>query len=531
MISDNIRHFFSGIRELISTMPARTSREIEMKNLYARAFSHARAVVQGGQAPMITRGEGNYFGCRASYSPAANKSRVRDDWASSIKSLTSLIIDEWETIVSRSELAMRTDAYAKAARNILLDHIVGSGLRPFPAVKDGNGKMVDSINKALSDDWKRFNDQGVRTGNNPMTLYESQRLRLGTIIDTGAVLTNIVQSKQGSHLPIAFQFLKPTRLKMEYDDNYTEDNETIKAVKRIHGMEINDYGEVTGFRLNGYDGIIPANKMMINFYQQECEQYMGLPWLTPVLPFFWDLQNLLQDRMLASRLVEKVALWIKKTSKKTLMQAQDSDDEIPWESATILSTGDKPELIQSQDRVSETFAPLVRLYLHGIGAGLGFSYHLLTRDLEGVNFSSTRFNTIKDNKYFQSLYKWFVKGPCANDWNQFVKWEFLTSKIHNYGVAQYNRDPWYYSQVYWLPEGEDWIDPLKDAQALKISYESGWLTLQEICQLKGKDWHAILKQRSIEKSTIKELGLDDILSQDQVMIEAQKETEKETEDA
>jgi lambda family phage portal protein len=507
----NMRHIGARVaeayREARSTVPSKISAEQRERELYQRAMTHAKALYYSGR-----------------YAPGADQSRLRNDWLTSVKSMTSLLSAEWKTLVARSEFATRTNAYAKSARTVIIDHVVGSGLRPFAAVRLMNGKRLDSVNKILERDWERFNDQGVRDGNSHKTFYDSQRLAIGTIFDEGAVLTNTVPSRPDSWLPYAFQILKPTRLDFTKDTWTTTGNSygehvDIASPTVIHGMNLNQYGECTGFNLVNEAAQRSPNEMAIHYYQQEAEQYLGLPWLTPVLPFTWDLGQILEDRLVASRIIERLALWVKKTSKKTMMQTADEDDgTIPWERGSILSTQDKPEVIQAQSNFSDTFGALVRLYLHGIGAGLGFSFILLTRDLDGVNFASSRFNKIADNRFFQSLYRWFAKGYCQSVWDKFVEWEFLSGKIPGFTYSQYKADPWYYNQCYWLPEGEEWVDPLSDAKALDVAYKNGWMTLQEVCASQGKDWKSVLNQRATEKQLMTDLGLTELLPVDQLAL-------------
>lgn len=508
----NMRHIGARVaeayREARATVPSRASAEQREKELYQRAMSHAKQLYYSGR-----------------YAPGADQSRLRNDWLTSIKSMTSLLSAEYKTLVARSEFATRTNAYAKSARTVIIDHVVGSGLRPFASVRLMNGNRLDSVNKILERDWARFNDQGIRDGNSHKTFYDSQRLALGTIFDTGAVLTNVVSSREGSWLPYAFQILKPTRLDFSRDTWTTFSSNSFGELLNtsgpmiVHGMELNSFGECTGFNLVNEVSPRSTSTMAIHYYQQEAEQYLGLPWLTPVLPFTWDLGQILEDRLVASRIVERLALWVKKTSKKTLLQTADEDDgTIPWERGSIMSTDNKPEVIQAQSGFNDTFGALVRLYLHGIGAGLGFSFILLTRDLDGVNFASSRFNKIADNRFFQSLYRWFAKGYCQSVWDKFVEWEFMSGKIPGFTYSQYKADPWYYNQCYWLPEGEEWVDPLSDAKALDVAYKNGWMTLQEVCASQGKDWKAVLSQRATEKDLMSELGLTELLPVDQLAL-------------
>ena len=500
------KHIYNGIRDTLKTIPIGSgARDGELRAAYSRAYSHAKQVLTGTSP--IYKNE-LFSGMR--YYGGADTSRTRAEWSTTPRSMTDLITTEYRPLVARSELCIRTNPYAQQAQRIFKDHVVGGGYRPFPAVKDRSGKMVDSVNKVLEEDWKRFNDQGIRTGSAEMTVSDSMGFVFSEIFADGGVLCNTVNSKNGSWLPIALQFVKTTNLDWS-KDNYLISNNSVALNKKniIHGMILDSFGSVEGYHIDGVKDPISSDRMKIFFRQRECQQFLAFPWLAPVLPTIYDLDQVLQNRMFAMRILESIAFWIKKSSAPDIVAGANDDDEIPIDRGLIMKTKDKPEVVQSEDRVSETFAPLVRLYLHSVAAGLGFSYVLLTRDLSNVNFASTRYNYIHDNQTFTELFRWFSKiSYCKYVWETFVKWEFLTGKIPNYTFAMYQSDPWYYSQVYWLPEGREWVDPLKDNQALKLAYDSGWLTFQDICALKGKDWRAVLGQHAIEKEKMVELGLE-----------------------
>jgi capsid protein len=507
----DIRHLFGSIRDAFTSLPSRISEKAVIRDAYNRAYNHARNI-------MTTD---NYrFGSRA-YLPSADKSRLRDDWDTAIRSNTSLVVDHWRTIVARAERAQRTNPFARNARRVMIDHIFGSGIKPYPAVKDDNGDLDDGINNQLAADWERFNDECQRGGNVDLTCYDAQRLELGTIIDTGAVLLNTVPSRKGSMLPIAFRCFKPTRLDWSHDSYTNLSDEKIIDTAVVHGMRLNDYGEAIGYHMDWRKEPYSPDLMKIFFYQDECEQYLPFPWLTPVLPFSFDLEMVLQDRIFASRLIERIAWWVKSSGSKSLTNSLDTDETLPIEPGLVMRTREKPELIQSQDRVSETFEPLIRIYVYGMALGLGFSHNLLTRDMRDTNYASARSNRIADNRFFRTMFQSLRKTTPQYKYNQFVKYEFLTGRIKGASASDYLENPWRFNQCYWLPrEGEEWVDPLKDAQALYLLYKMGVMTLQDICSLKGKgDWRAVLTQKAKEKEFLKELDLKELLSDDAKMVE------------
>lgn len=451
------------------------------------------------------------------YSPGADTGVMRGDWITSSKSATQMIREDFKNLCARSELAYRTDAVARRAINILTTFVVGQGNKPFPAVKYRNGDPVEGINNQLSADWERFNDQGVRNGTVEMTMYELQALEFATLAVYGSTLTNIVSSRKGSWLPYAFQLLKPHRLDFSKDtfwDSLNTDPENLI----VHGMQLNQFAEPQKFFIENKIAPYTYDRMSLSFFPIETEQYLGLPWLTPVLPQIWDHQQLFDDKMRQSRIGARLGVRMPKEDQEGIAKLLDNDTSgnsyFDLDFQGFYFSKGEPKPITITDPISDTFEPLVRMTLSYIAMGLGFSYQLLTSDLKGANFSGARTNTIADSRGFRTLYKRFVKMNLQTKWNKFVEWEVLTGRLLQYGVGvtEYQKDPWYYNQAYWLPmDGEDWVDPLKDQQALVLAYKTGQMTYQELCALTGKNWKSVLRQLQVEKEAFEAAGMEHLI--------------------
>jgi lambda family phage portal protein len=457
---------------------------------------------------------------RNAYYPGAEVGRFRSDWLTRTSSSTALLKASYKTLAARSEYAYRTDPYARRAIDILKTFVVGSGLRPFPSVKYANGDPIDGLNAKLSNDWDRFNDQCYRVGSQQISAYEAQGIEFITMAVLGSWIRQKVLSRQGSHLPYAFAIVKPTRLDFSHDD-YIEDvfNGGITSMgggeTTLLGQRMNLYMEPSAFWVDGEQVSRSADTMSIHYRPIEAEQYLGLPWLTPSLGNIWDIQQLFSDKLTQSRILTRMGVWEKKQNKAAMASILDTDDgdeeSIPFDRAQIYYADSKPEPIQFDDTMESSFGPLIKMSLHAIAVGAGFSYGRLTTDLEGANFAGGRINLITDSKVFNGFYKSFYKSSCQTLWDRFVEWEFLTDKIPGATYAQYLKDPWYYSQCYWLPEAEQWVDPLKDAQAQELLYKTGQITLQQMCASQGANYKAIISQRAKEKQELMDAGLEELL--------------------
>ncbi len=453
------------------------------------------------------------------YLPGADAGVLRGDWTKTVRSATTVIRQDFTALCARAELAYRSDPLARRAVNIIAAYLVGQGNKPHPAVKLANGDPVEGINGQLSADWERFNDQGIRTGNTRMTVYQAQLLSLITMIVYGSTLKTVVKSKPGSLLPFAFQILKPTRLDFSKDSYIKRAGDTV-ANNTIHGMQLDNYGEATAFHFLEEEKARSASNVLLSYYPIEAEQYLGISWLAPVLPVMFDRQQLIGDKLTTSRIGAKLGIKFPKEMQegveKLLSDGGSGSDgsnydylDLDYQGGVFSDKDIKP--ISITDPISDTFAELLRMIMLEIGVGLGFSYQMLTSDLKDANFTSGRMNHIVDTKMFKMLYKSITKIDHQPMWDKFVEWEVISGRLSRYGVgpSQYYADPAYYNECYWLPkDGNEWLEPLKEAQSAILERKAGTTSMESDLASRGIGLKAHLRQLKKERDLIKEYDLE-----------------------
>ena len=496
---NDLTYFARGLQFLMKSRPSvRNIRDVLKRKLQ---FGYDRGYNYGLQRAHM-------------YHPGADNGVLRNDWTSTVKSSNTVVREDFKNICARAEYAYRTDAISRRAGLILVDYIVGQGNQPYPSVKMDNGEMVEGVNGQLAKDWERYNDEGMRNGTMHLTMYEGQRLKCLTMIVYGSYLQNVIRSKKGSFLPYSFQILKPTRLDFS-KDTYFEDMYKVGGKTIIHGIELNEYGEALQFYLENEKFARDASNIDFVFYPIETEQYLGLSWYTPVLPAIWDRQQLLSDKLKQSRIGARLGMQLPRNMQEGVAGLTETDTagneffDLDYQGFVFSDKDIKP--VQITDPLEHTYKVLSEIVLQEIALGFGFSYQKLTSDLQKSNFTSGRINEIGDNKFFRAMFKFFSKSSCQLDWNRFVEWEAFTGRLlrHGVGYSQYLANPWYYNQCYWLPrDGQDWVDPLKDAQALVLLYKTGQITFAELCSRAGKNYRSVIKQLKREREELIEAGLE-----------------------
>jgi len=504
---NDIRHVFNWMQKAFQTRPSQVQKRITKKQIAAKALNRG---IEIGQRR------------RSMYGAGADTGILRNDWNTSITSISSVINSDFKKVCARAEELYRTYPIAKRAVSLFSNNVIGTGARPYPAIRMANGDQPRLVNERLSNDWEQFADQCIRNGTVKTSYYQSQSIEFATMAVYGSVLSNVVNSANDSLLPYAFQLLKPTRLDFSKDTMF-ESNNTITSInsnkKIIHGIEINDYAEPKKFHLTTRENPISAENMLLSFFPIETEQYLGLSWLYPVMCAMWDHDQLFADKLKISRIGSRLGIHMSPETRGGIdglldTDSSSGDDYLDLEFQGLYFGKEKPSPIEITDPISNTFQPLVEMIMGYIAMGMGFSYQAFTSDLKGANFSSARTNTIGDNRTYTGAFKKFVDYCGKPKWEKFVEWEVITGRLADFGVTPsvYAKNKWKYNRSLWLPmDYQEWVDPLKDQQALILMYKTGQITYRELCARSGKNLSTQIKELAEERQDLIASGLQHLL--------------------
>ena len=238
---------------------------------------------------------------------AANTGRLQDDWSTNYATPTSNLKGSWKKIIARAIKSYENNPHTKAILNTLQSNVIGNGLRPQPRIKTLDGRPIATINKQLSEGWKRYNDQWDSTGRS--TQFESQKIRFGEIFRTGSCLTNKVKAAPGSYLSVQNQIINVLRLD-DGHDWHTPDFSEPDVAQTIFGINLNQYGRPLSYYIQGVKDPISARYMRLHFKQDMAEQYIGISWLTAALKYLWANESLIKDKLIASRIQAMVGLFV-----------------------------------------------------------------------------------------------------------------------------------------------------------------------------------------------------------------------------
>ena len=123
----------------------------------------------------------------------------------------------------------------------------------------------------------------------------------------------------------------------------------------------------------------------------------------------------------------------------------------------------------------------MRQQLRAIAVGMGITYEQLSGDLSGVNYSSIRAGLIEFRRRCSSLqHHLIVFQFCRPVWNRWLELAVLSGALPNSQEESF-------SAVKWIPQGFDWVDPLKDQQAQQMAVRNGFKSRSEVVSELGYD--------------------------------------------
>ena len=138
---------------------------------------------------------------------------------------------------------------------------------------------------------------------------------------------------------------------------------------------------------------------------------------------------------------------------------------------------------------------------------MGISYTELTSDVAGATFSSSRTVVQNFRRDYKKKQEFVTRTMGQPIYNKFVQWAFLCGLIPGKTITDFRNNRWGYCRALWTPDRWDWVDPLKDMQALIAEKDAGWISDEDVCEQTGKNRDILYAELAEEKKLRKELDI------------------------
>ncbi|GBL02938.1 phage portal protein [Glaciecola sp. KUL10] len=422
-----------------------------------------------------------------------------------------------EKLRAASRSAGEDIGYIKKYFGMVQTHIVGDkGFKLQSQIRDSLGRLDKDVNKATEEAWKRFCKKGICEISGRMNMVEADQLIAKTVSQDGDMLIRHIDNADNAH-GYAFQLIEADLLDVNLYKALPNGNQ-IKM-----GVELDGYGRHIAYHvLTSHPGDyshtqngrrynrIPANEIILPFPSWRPGQTRGIPWAHAALLDMHDLRGFREATLVSARI----------GASNMMIYERDPDQEPPendddWEDGEFvheLEPGKSnivPEGYKARESnfnmPDDSMADYQKAVLRGAHSALDTNYNVGANDYEGVSWSTLRQAVIEDREQWKRMQGWYISQIKNEIYERWLKNALPRNQIK--GLKAYDLEralSFQFSGRRW-----QWVDPLKDEQAISESYKNFTANPIEVLKDKGIDPHELaegwtefldLMQENIQKA-------------------------------
>ncbi len=438
---------------------------------------------------------------------AGQGKRLRN-WQASSDSINSLLLGSLDILRRRSRKIALNNPTAFSAIESIVSNCIGTGIKP-------QSKSPDSVFKEeVQELWLEWKDEADFYGVNDF--YGLQALICTSILEGGEcfVRFRITKSNEGLVVPLQLQALESEHLDSSKNETLSNGN-VIRS-----GIEFNKQGKRVAYHLFPFhpgdsditgnnDPIRIAASEILHIYKSlRIGQIRGVPWLSRVLLKLYELDQYDDAELVRKKTAALFAAFITRLDPEANLMGEDEPDadglslaELEPGTVQLLEPGEDIKFSSPSD-VGGSYDNFMRQQLRFIAMGMGISYEQLTGDLTQVNFSSIRAGLIEFRRKCQMLQRHImIFQLCRPVWNKWLQLAILSGAIDLPGDSRKH------CRVKWIPQGFEWVDPLKDQKANELAVRSGFTSRSEIVSRMGGDVEEIDREIASDNERADALGL------------------------
>lgn len=421
---------------------------------------------------------------------------------------------------SRARDALRNNAHANAACESFVANLIGTGIKPSSLLSD-----QPELRSQVMQLWLDWTDEADADG--LADFYGLQTIVARSIFEAGECFIRFRDRDpaDGFSVPMQVQLLESEMCPYWYNLPAANGNWIMNGVefdfigRRVAywffpyhpgDMPIEPTGTMSPVR-------VPASEVLHIFKCTRPGQVRGVPLITPALVRLFLLDQYDDAELERKRIAAMFAGFITTATPEDVIPIDGIDTSAQQEGIGLsgLEPGTMQTLLPGEDiKFSEPAdvggsyeAYQYRQQLALFGA-LGIPYSVATADLRRANYSSLRGSIVEyRRKLEQFQHQIIVFQMCAPIWRRWLDTAVLAQALP-IDASAYVSAPADYQRARWIPQRNDWVDPLKDRQAEKLAVDAGFKSRSDVVEAEGADPEENDNRIAADKEREEELGLE-----------------------
>lgn len=450
-------------------------------------------------------------------------SRTTSGWGTSTTSEDAELSTSLRPARNRSRELVRDAPYAKRAKLIVQNNVVGSGIGLQARVETTRGALSERVNDEIEACWKAWCEASACHTGRALHFMDMQRVLIGECFEAGEVLVRKHLTRFGSSaVPLALEVIEPERIADEFQPGPSAAGAHIRL-----GVEVDQYHAALAYwirlrhpgELHWDTGVgdrierVPASDLIHLRNIERWPQTRAIPWMHAAGRKLNDMDGLTEAEVTAARASACYMGFIEPPADNDTSFGDEQEDgsvQEELEPAVIhkLNPGEKFNGY-APTRPNTQLDPFMRMMLREVASGTGPSYESLSRDYSQSNYSSSRLALLDDRDLWRVLQMWFIRTVMLPIYRAWLQQAVLSRAIRSISIEEYALHPEKFEAVRFKPRGWTWIDPTKEVEAYERAIRNGFTTVSRVIEQTGDgmDLEDVLKERQRELEMMKQYGL------------------------
>ena len=425
---------------------------------------------------------------------------IIEGWTAKPTSIDVIIRNDLSKLVARSREQAINNPYFKRFFTLLRSNIVGPYGFTFQSMAlDDRGKPDVMDRKAVEKAWKKWTKAVYCDYEQQLNFRDMLRLAVDSLGRDGEIILRhhfdndnpfgySVSLMDGAMLPVDHCVSDTDsgnyiRFSIEFDSR----NRAVAYYFVTTSRTTYDY------QWGGRNFVrIPATEITHVFIREHVGQKRGIPWGATALMRAKMLDGYEETALVAARVgAAKMGFLGNKNGVDNYTgDKRDADGNVVTtvDPGTIEFIGDMEFIPFDPKYPDAQFEIFCKQVLRGISAAFNISYHSVSQNLEGVNYTSSRSGELQDRevyKYIQDFIIESVLEPIKDKWLQFalLKGAITSETGARLPVSKYTK----YQEVKFQGRRWPWVDPASDMQADALAIENKLMSRAEIIRERGRE--------------------------------------------
>lgn len=425
---------------------------------------------------------------------------------------------------SRSRQLVRDNAYAKRAKLIVVNNVVGSGIGLQAQVRTSRDTMAERINEQIEEAWRAWCAADSCHTGGVLHFSDMERLAMGQVFEAGEVIIRLHFRAFGdSRVPLGLEVVEAERIAAEHEAGALAPGARIRMgievdlfnrpiaywIRKGHPGDLRDMPDADKFER------VPADQILHLKEGDRWPQTRGVPWLHPVLRKLDDIGEYSGSEVQAARASSLYFGTIESPESNNPMMTTEASGTV---NATMeIEAGLIQQLLPGEklsfhtpSRPNTNIEPFIRYMLREVAAGVGPSYESLSRDYSQSNYSSSRLALLDDRDLWRVLQQWWCRSFRDQLHKAWLRQAVLARAIPAISVEEYALRPAKFEAVLWKCRGWSWVDPTKEVNAYKEAVKAGFTTVTDVIAATagGADIEDVIATRKRELQMFEDADID-----------------------